>query len=99
MAKQVKEKKSGDYSKKLFPMIITAIMVYTIAAFALQFFGNVEISPTLTQMYFAFWSIEIINLARIKINKVKNSENSPVKGASKIIKDVVQEVFHEDETE
>lgn len=66
-----KAKKEKSYSKKLLVLIIVAIIGYTIAAFALQFFTQVEISPTLTTAYYAFWSVEIINLTSIKKAKVK----------------------------
>lgn len=97
MAKKKEKKK--NYVQRLIPLIILAVLGYTIISFILQFTKGIPPDDTLTRMYFAFWSIEIINLARIKISKVKNSEGATVKGASKIIKDVVEDVFHSDETE
>lgn len=90
--------KEKTYAKKLFPWIIIAIMAYTIADFALQYFTQVEISPTLTQMYFAFWCIEIFNITNIKINKVKAEAGIKNKG-SKIIKDVVNDILSEEDAE
>lgn len=54
-------------------VICIAIISYTIAAFALQFFTTVEISPTLTTVYYTFWTAEIIALTTIKNNKTKYS--------------------------
>lgn len=71
-------KKDKPFSQKLIPWIILAVMIYTIADIILQAFYCVEISPTLTTCYFAFWGTEIIGLATIKNVKVKN-ENKEVK--------------------
>jgi hypothetical protein len=71
-----KKCKKINYAKLLLPWIIVAVLGYTIAAFILQFFTQVEISPTLTTCYFTFWTVEIVSLAGIKTMKVKkNSEN------------------------
>lgn len=71
-----KKCKKINYAKLLLPWIIVAVLGYTIAAFVLQFFTQVEISPTLTTCYFTFWTVEIVSLAGIKTMKVKkNSEN------------------------
>lgn len=53
-------------------LIIIAIVGYTAAAFALQYFAQVEISPTLTTAWFGFWTVEIVALAAIKTSKVKH---------------------------
>ena len=67
-------KNKTNISKKMIPVIVFAIMLYTIASFVLQFFTSVEISPTLTTAYFAFWTVEIISLAGIKTVKVKGEK-------------------------
>jgi hypothetical protein len=59
------------YAQKLLPVIVAAVVIYTVAAFILQFKGGVEISPALTTAYFAFWGVEIVNLAVIKVSKEK----------------------------
>lgn len=64
--------KQAAFSKRIIPMIIAAIMLYTIVAFILQFVVQVEISPTLTTCYFGFWTVEIVSLMTIKVSKVKN---------------------------
>jgi FtsH-binding integral membrane protein len=77
-----KTKKKTNYAKLLLPWIIVAVMGYTIAAFILQFYTQVEISPTLTTAYYAFWTVEIISLAGIKTvkesKKRKETENEDI---------------------
>ena len=53
-------------------LICVMIISYTVATFALQYFTTVEISPTLTTAWFAFWSVELVALAAIKTTKVKH---------------------------
>ena len=55
-------------------LILICIMIisYAIATFALQYFAQVEISPTLTTAWFSFWGVEIVSLAAIKTSKVKH---------------------------
>lgn len=67
--------KKKRYAKKILPVIIIAVLGYTIASFVLQFVTSVEISPTLTTAYFAFWTVEIISLAGITTVKNRNKGN------------------------
>lgn len=53
-------------------LIVIAIVAYTAATFVLQYFTQVEISPTLTTAWFTFWTAEIVALAAIKTSKVKH---------------------------
>ena len=62
--------KRRKVSNVMLVVIVTAIIAYTVASFAIQYFTNMEISPTLTTAWFAFWSAEIISLAAIKSSKV-----------------------------
>lgn len=48
------------------------IILYTIAAFGLQYATSIEVSSTLTTAWFGFWGAEIISLAAIKTSKVKH---------------------------
>ena len=57
-------------SNLMLVIVCIMIIVYAVASFALQYFTQVEISPTLTTAWFAFWGTEIISLAGIKISKV-----------------------------
>lgn len=57
-------------------LVIICIMVilYTTADFILQYYAGVEVSPTLTAAWFAFWGTELVALAAIKTTKVKHGE-------------------------
>ena len=58
-------------------LICIMIILYTAANFALQYFTSIEVSPTLTTAWFAFWGTELVALAAIKTQKVKyNYDNS-----------------------
>ena len=56
-------------------LICFMIIIYTAADFALQYFAGVEVSPTLTTAWFAFWTVEIVALAAIKTSKVKHGKD------------------------
>lgn len=82
-AKQAVKEKYAEYyphregakvSNIMLAIIVTMIVAYTIASFVLQFFTTVEISSTLTTCFFAFWTIEVISLAGIKVSKVKKEK-------------------------
>ena len=71
MPKHIKEKPKKKVSNMMLVLICTMIILYTIAAFVLQYFTSVEISPTVTTSWYAFWGGELICLASIRITKVK----------------------------
>ena len=56
-------------------VICFMIIIYTIANFVLQYFTQVEVSPTLTTAWFAFWGTELVALAAIKTSKVKHDKD------------------------
>ena len=58
-------------------LVIICIMIigYTAADFALQYFTQIEVSPTLTNAWFAFWGTELIALTDIKTTKVKHGQD------------------------
>lgn len=58
-------------------LVIICIMIigYTVADFALQYFTQIEVSPTLTNAWFAFWGTELIALTAIKTTKVKHEQD------------------------
>ena len=68
-------KKKTKVSNVMLVIICTMIIVYTAANFALQYFANVEVSPTLTTAWFAFWGTELVALAAIKTTKVKHGKD------------------------
>lgn len=63
-------------SNIMLVLICVMIILYTAADFALQYFTGIEVSPTLTTAWFAFWGTEIIALAAIKTSKVKHNKDS-----------------------
>lgn len=69
----MKEKK--EVSKVMLVLIVIAIVLYTVADFVLQYFTSIEVSPTLTTCWFAFWGTEIVALAVIKTSKVKHQRD------------------------
>lgn len=56
-------------------LLLACVMAisYAIVDVVLQWKLNVEISPTLTGCWYTFWGVELINLANIKNNKIKNN--------------------------
>lgn len=67
-------KKKKKVSNIMLVIICAMIILYTIADFVLQYFVQVEVSPTLTTAWFAFWGTELVALAAIKTTKVKHGE-------------------------
>ena len=55
-------------------LVLSCVMAiaYALADFLLQYYMNVELSPTLTGCWYTFWGVELINLANIKNTKTKN---------------------------
>ena len=47
-------------SNIMLVLICTMIIIYTAADFALQYFAHIEVSPTLTTAWFAFWGTELV---------------------------------------
>ena len=68
-------KKKKKVSNIMLVIICTMIILYSIADFVLQYFVQVEVSPTLTTAWFAFWGTELVALTAIKTTKVKHGEN------------------------
>ena len=58
----------------MLALICIMIILYTAADFLLQYFAGIEVSPTLTGAWFAFWGTEIIALTAIKTSKVKHGK-------------------------
>lgn len=68
-------KQKKKVSNIMLVIICTMIIGYTVANFALQYFAGVEVSPTLTNAWFAFWGTELIALTAIKTTKVKHGKD------------------------
>ncbi len=54
---------------------IVAVIVYTVTAIILQWHTATEISPTLTEKWYGFWTIEIVALSGIKVVNVVKGED------------------------
>ena len=61
-------------SNIMLVVICFMIIIYTVADFILQYFTSIEVSPTLTTAWFAFWGTELVALAAIKTTKVKHQK-------------------------
>lgn len=73
----MKNKPKKKVSNIMLVLICVMIILYTAANYALQYFTSVEVSPTLTNAWFAFWGTEIVALTAIKTVKViKNKDNT-----------------------
>ena len=67
------ESKKKKVSNIVLAVSITAIVIYTIASFAIQYFTGVEISSTLTTCFFSFFGGEMLIIGGIKISKVRSN--------------------------
>lgn len=72
-------------------VVIIAILLYTAAAFYLQFTTGMEISSTLTALWYTFWTTEVLVLGGIKISKVITDYKK------KKIEDFLEEDLEKDE--
>lgn len=90
MAKHSKQKPKRKVSNIMLVLICTMIILYTIADFALQYFTQIEVSPTLTTAWFAFWGTELVALAAIRTSKLKH-------GVDTTTSDNTEDVINEEE--
>lgn len=58
-------------SNVIIAAAVVCIVLYTVAAFVLQFVTGLEAPGTLTTCWFSFWAVELAALAGIKITKTK----------------------------
>lgn len=72
-----KEKKKKKVSNIMLCVSVIAIVGYVVADYILQSKIGVELSPTITPYWFAFWTGEIFVLAGMKTSKIlKGSVNT-----------------------
>ena len=71
------EHKKRRTSNVMLVISVVAIVSYVVADYILQYNTGMELSPTITPYWFAFWTSEVFLLAGIKISKVikPNSSN------------------------
>lgn len=72
----MENKPKKKVSNIMLVLICIMIVIYTVADFVLQYFAQIEVSPTLTTAWFSFWGVELISLAAIKTTKVKHNQDS-----------------------
>lgn len=73
----MKNKSKMRFSSKIVIASVCAIIGYTITMFALEWENiahntNVQMPTDFTVSWFAFWTVEIVCLASIRRNKIKN---------------------------
>ena len=73
--REERKKRKARFCDVIIYISIVAIVIYTAAAFIMQFMGFAEISATLTGCWYGFWTAEIISLAAIKNSKTKYINN------------------------
>ena len=74
-------KKEKKVSNIMLIVSVFAVLGYVMAAFWIQLMTGTEISPTVTTLYFAFWTSEIWALTAIKRNKIKHSYDEVIYSA------------------
>lgn len=70
------KKPKKKVSNIMLVLVCVMIILYASASFVLQYLTNIEVSPTLTTAWFAFWGTEIIALTAIKTSKVKHNQDN-----------------------
>ena len=69
-------RKRRKVSNVMLVIIVTAILAYTVASFWLQYKTGVAPDSTLTTLFYAFWTSEIVLLTGIRISKVVKGPNN-----------------------
>lgn len=95
--RQSKRKKIKTSNKVLISTII-AIVGYTIASLCIQYHTGVEVSSTLTTLWFSFWTVEIVALTGIKISKVMKNCGSSSNKFSNEKENIIEKDITEDNT-
>ena len=71
-----KKKGKGLYSKILVAFVVAQVLIYTYVNMYLSYKVSIEISPTLTTCFFAFFGLEAGILGMIKNTKTKSGDNN-----------------------
>ena len=72
-----KHKKEIRFSTKIVTASVLATTLYVIAMFWVVFTNidaktNINVPDTLTTLFFAFWTVELVSLSTIEKTKVRN---------------------------
>ena len=70
------EKKQIKTSNIILGCSIIAIVLYTVVSMIIQYNTGVEVSSTLSTLWYGFWTVEITALAGIKVTKVIKDKHS-----------------------
>lgn len=70
------EKKERKTSNIMLVVSVMAILGYVVASFWVQLVAGMEVSPTITTLYFAFWTTEIYSMSRIRISKERYKQST-----------------------
>ena len=65
-------RKKRKVSNVMLVIIVTAILGYTVVALWIQYKTGLAVDATLTSLWFAFWTVEIISLMLIKNANTKH---------------------------
>ena len=85
-----RNKKMSTSNKSLI-FIVIAVVIYTVAAFVVQYLTGTEISPTLTEQFFRVFCVELIALTTIKVTKVRNNYSNDEEIQEEFIEEGVEE--------
>ena len=72
----MENKPKKKVSNIMLVVICVMIICYAIANFVLQYYTQIEVSPTLTTSWFAFWGVELVSLTAIKTSKIKHNQDN-----------------------
>lgn len=69
-------KNGKKVSNIMLATIVISIITYTVASFWLAYSTGSSIDSTLTTCFYAFWTVEILSLAGIRISKVRKGNHN-----------------------
>ena len=78
--KYLPNRKKRKVSNIMLVVSVFAIVGYVVANFILQLNTGIEVSSTISTLWFAFWTVEIFALAGIKVSKTKYSSTESDEG-------------------
>lgn len=72
----IEEKRKIKTSNIVLICSIAAVILYTVTSILIQYHTGIEISSTLSTLWYGFWTVEITALAGIKVTKVIKENGS-----------------------
>lgn len=96
----MQKQKNSKFSKFIIMLAIINTTIFTVATFYVSLTGNL-VPDSLVQCFFIFWGSEMISLAYIKKNKIKNNyENTfggVLSGEDNTDEDVSEDISEDEE--